>query len=90
MPWIKTETIHAAALIVTIIGMLAGAYFSLRSMEEAMQVQIAGLEARLVIAERAITTRQDAEERFAAEMRAALAVIQNGVADLRVQEAKRR
>ena len=88
MSWIKEGPVHAIALFVTVAGMLLGAYFSLRAAEEAQQVALAGFEARLIIAEKTIASRQDADERFAAEMRSAISVIVNGVADLRVQEAK--
>jgi hypothetical protein len=89
MSWIKEGPVHAIALFVTVAGMLLGAYFSLRATGEAQQVALAGFEARLVIVEKSLSARQDADERFAAEMRAALTVIVNGVSDLRVQEAKR-
>lgn len=90
MNWLKSDFIHAATLVVTISALLIGAYWTLRAAQEAQMVALAGFEARLVIAERTITARQDAEDRFSAEMRAALAVITNGVADLRVQEAGRK
>jgi hypothetical protein len=86
----KSDIIHALTLAVTVGALLLGAFWTLRSAQEAQQVALAGFEARLVIAERTITTRQETDDRFASEMRAALAVITNGVADLRVQEAKRK
>jgi len=90
MQWLKSEFIHAATLVVTVAVLLIGAYWTLRTAQEAQMVALAGFEARLVVAERAIASRQEAEDRFSAEMRAALSVITNGVADLRVQEAARR
>ena len=86
----KAEVIHALTLMVTIGALLLGAYWSLRAAQEAQGVALAAFEARLVIAERSIVARQDSDDRFAAEMRAALSVITNGVADIRVQEAKAR
>ncbi len=86
----SSETLHGLTLIVTVAALLLGAFWTLRAGQEAQQVMLAGFEARLTIAERALATRADAEERFAAEMRAALTIITNGVADLRVQEAKKR
>jgi len=90
MTWVKSDFIHALTLVVTVGGLLLGAYWTLRQAQEAQMVALAGFEARLVVAERSITARQEAEDRFSAEMRAALAVITNGVADLRVQEAAKR
>lgn len=90
MGFFKSEITHALTLAVTVGALLLGAYWTLRAAQEAQQVALAGFEARLVVAERALTTRQENDDRFAAEMRAALAVITNGVADLRVQEAAKR
>ncbi len=90
MSFLSSEVTHALTLVVTVAALLLGAFWTLRSGQEAQQVMLAGFEARLSIAERAIATRQDADDRFAAEMRSALTVITNGVADLRVQEAKKR
>ncbi len=90
MSFLSSEVTHALTLAVTVAALLLGAFWTLRSGQEAQQVMLAGFEARLSIAERAIATRQDADDRFAAEMRAALTIITNGVADLRVQEAKKR
>jgi hypothetical protein len=80
---------YSLTLIVSIIGVMLGAYWNVLQTINAQQVTLAAYEARLTIAEKQLQARVDAEDRFSSEMRAALQAIQNGVADLRVQEAQR-
>lgn len=87
-PWFQ-NIFYSATLIITICGIILGAYWNILQTINAQQVALAGYEARLTVAEKNLQNRQDSDDRFASEMRAAMQTIQNGVADLRVQEAIR-
>jgi len=76
-------------MVMGIVTMVMGAYWNILQTINAQQVTLAGYEARLTIAEKSLQARQAAEDSFASEMRSALAQIQIGIADLRVQEAQR-
>jgi len=80
---------YTITLIITVVGIILGAYWNILQTINAQQVTMSGIEARLVVAEKQIQNRIDTEDRFASEMRAALHEIQVGVADLRVSEAQR-
>jgi hypothetical protein len=79
---------YSITLVVTVCGIMLGAYWNLLQAINAQQVALAGFEARLVIAEKTLQQRQDAEDRFSSEIRSALTTITAGVADLRVQMVK--
>lgn len=85
--WPIQNIFYSITLIVTVCGVMLGAYWNVLQTINAQQVTIAGIEARLVVTEKLLQSRQDAEDRFSGEMRAALASISQGVADLRVQIA---
>jgi hypothetical protein len=80
---------YTITLLITVVGVILGAYWNILQTINAQQVTMSGIEARLVVAEKQLQNRIDSEDRFAAEMRAALHEIQVGVADLRVSEAQR-
>lgn len=86
--WSLSGVFYSITLALSVCGVVLGAYWNTLQIVNSQQVALAGIEARLVVAEKALQTRADAEERFASEMRAALSVISSGVVDLRVQLAK--
>jgi uncharacterized membrane protein (DUF106 family) len=88
IPWLQ-NAFYTVTLIITVSGIMLGAYWNILQTLNAQQVTLAGYEARLTVAEKNLQNRQDSEDRFASEMRTALQQIQLGVADLRVQEAQR-
>ena len=80
--------LYSITIVVTVCGIMLGAYWNLLQAINAQQVALAGFEARLVIAEKTLQQRQDSEDRFSSEIRAALTAITAGVADLRVKLAE--
>jgi hypothetical protein len=98
--WTLANSLYLITIVVTISGVVLGAYWNLMqtissqqvtltAAISAQQVVLAAYEARLSIAEKQIQSRLDAETAFATEMRSAIGQIQVGIADLRVQEAQR-
>ena len=81
--------LQAGVLVASVAGGVFGGYLGLRAdldrQRAEFAVALAGHEARLVSAERSIDERRAADERFQAEMRAALDRVMQAIADLRTE-----
>jgi hypothetical protein len=88
-PWLQ-NVFYSVTMIITVSGIMLGAYWNIIQTLNAEQVAMAGFEARLIIAEKTLQNRADQDERFASEVRAALIEINKGVNALQLTEAKRR
>lgn len=87
--WSISNILYSITIIFTVSGSLILAYWNILQSLNAQQVALASYEARLTLIEKIQSTKQETDERFASEIRAALNNINQGLADLRVQEAKR-
>ncbi len=85
--WSIQSTLAAVAIVITLGGICIGAYWNMMQVQAAQQATIESIKARLDISEKQIQLRSEADDRFASEMRTALAQINSGIADLRVLEA---
>ncbi len=81
--------LQAGVLVCALGGGILGAYLTLRSdldqQRAEFSVTLAGHEARLSIAERALDERHQEDREFAAEMRATLERISQSIADIKTE-----
>lgn len=87
--WTVQNILFAVTIVITVSGTAIGAYWNIQQTMATQAALIESIKARLDIQEKALALRTDADDRFSAEMRAALAQINAGIADLRVLEAQR-
>jgi hypothetical protein len=87
--WSLKDLMYVAGVLVVIVGGVFTAYWNVMQVVSSQQQTMASWSARLDMVEKSQRDANDRDDRFAAEMRAAMSQINAGVSDLRVQEAGR-
>jgi len=89
LTWSVGNALYVVGLLVAILTGLFSAYWNVLQTINTQATTLASYEARLAIVEKQQAAQQQRDDNFAAEMRSALAKIQDGVTAVQVQEAAR-